>query len=437
MRSTRPMRSAAPLAPRATSDRTSEDDPLAWPQTFARRHAGEWCAVALLLVVPVATGADLWHQIGWDSDTGRLLFLALALVGMGAAAFYAAGRIAVRVTVAPRGIIAVRGPWRRELRWEEVARLLERTATVDRRPLRWLVAQAHDGRRVQVHEDLVADYARLRAVAIAAQQRWRALGGTAVDVSSEQSGAYGPLYLARELPGMAALFVAPALACAAVALYLWALLVPLRPLALALGVAALVLGAVGLRALLGRRSFAFDDGGVEAWSRLPAVRLDWHDLARVEHRRPWASQFIRLAGRMSDRLHALVAGRACWDGDAPWPRRAPEVLLLRGGGRHLALPLHRLRDPDAVVARIERGIQVARQTAHLPVAPTALSAHLATARSTARITTRLPAMPVPDGATPDGASDSPPDGDSLKLEADVSSSEGAGECSQGDNTRVG
>jgi hypothetical protein len=380
---------AAPVD-HATSgaDGEASADPLARAQVFRAGHAGDWGAAGLILAVPVATGADLWHQMGWASEAGRLLFLALALLGLGGAAFYVAARIAVRVVVAPEGIAAARGPWRNALAWHEIARLRERTEAVERQPVRWLVAEARDGRRLQVHEDVVGDYPLFRATVYAAHQRWRALGAVG---AADGSGAFGPIFLARETTGATGWLAGVALAAAGAVVYLWALLAPLRLVALALGVVALALGGCWLLARTRRRSFALDDAGIEAWSRLPIVRLDWHEITRVERRRARWRVGVRIGGWVSDRMHALVAGRADWTGDQPWPRRAPETLVLRGGGRRLALPLHRLREPEAVLARVTQGMEAARQ------ADQAAVERAARTRATARLPRASAATLTPGG----------------------------------------
>lgn len=372
-------------------------DPFARAQVFRARHVGDWCAAALFLAIPIATGVDLWSRLGWRSESGRLLFLALALLGVGAAALYYVARIAVRVLVTPEGIAALRGPWRHEMRWREVARLRERTETLDRHPVRWLVAEAHDGRRLQVREDLVEDYARLRAAVYGAQQRWRALDAAGAD----QSGTHEPLYVAQQTPAPAGAHIVAALLAMTVALYLWALLPALRIPALALGAGGAALLVARLLGMLRRRSFAFDDDGVEAWSRFPTIRLEWRDVSRRDQIRPRARLLSRAAVWVGERLQALLAGHSNWVAGAPWPRRAPVVLLLRGGGRRLALPLHRMRDPDAVLARVERGLWLAQTAvgdalAH-PDAPT----------RTPTTAARLPELPAP--ATP--TSDEQPSGE--------------------------
>src|SRR5258706_479445 len=145
---------------------------------FAPR-LGDWVLLGLLVVVLLGNGLVMWHQLGPANDhTGRAIFFGLALLCALWFALVYTFKLSVSVRIGPHGVGVVRGPWRTELAWSQVARLVERVQVESGQRFRWVVVFAQDGRSMQVREDMVIDYPRFRQEVWERFRLWRDHGGT-------------------------------------------------------------------------------------------------------------------------------------------------------------------------------------------------------------------------------------------------------------------
>jgi hypothetical protein len=337
------------------------------PRVYRSSHLGDWLVLALFAVMPLATGLDIWLQLGWSNVTGRAAFGGLFLVAVGLAWAIYAYRIAIRVLVSLDGLAIHHGPRRWYLPWEEVNRLLERSQARDDQRYRWVVLEARDGRRLQVREDRVDDYARFRADVYAAYQAWREQSDDP-DVRWTTWG--GGLLVEREVSSPARWLGYLAVAGLAPGLYL-RLLIPGAALP---GVLLLACGALaacaGAGAWLRRQTVAVDAHGIEAHHRLGSIRLEWDTISRTERKRhPLGPAAVALAAAL--RTASILLRRPNpWTGGSPWLPRVPEELILRGAGRQIHVRLDRLEHPDAVLAQVEFYLRAAQQRAAQAPRPT-------------------------------------------------------------------
>src|SRR5260221_6746763 len=145
---------------------------------FAPRMA-DWVLLGLLVVVLLGNGLVMWHQLGPANDhTGRAIFFGLALLCALWFALVYTFKLSVSVRIGPHGVGVVRGPWRTELAWSQVARLVERVQVESGQRFRWVVVFAQDGRSMQVREDMVIDFPRFRQEVWERFRLWRDHGGT-------------------------------------------------------------------------------------------------------------------------------------------------------------------------------------------------------------------------------------------------------------------
>ncbi len=339
-----------PPGPRKNASKTVrlEDQPL--PDREASFHtprAGDWLLLAVLVVALLAIGARVWSQLGWGDQIGRAIFFGLLLLAIYWAALIYTFKLSLAARVGPQGLAIVRGPWRVELRWSEITRLMERPQAVGGRRYRWVVALARDGRRIQVREDALLDYERFRREVYERYRMWRDHGGT-------WGATGGGPFVARESVAEGARWWAfIGLMIALPGLYL-ALLLPIAQVVgyalLALAILCLVMVA---RVFLLRRAYALDGRMIEARGLLERIQLARRDVSKVERTRHPASGAIlavvaagRLALRLAARGDSGIRGFA-------WSPRVPEYLTLRGGGRHARIRLHHLAQPEELLAWVE------------------------------------------------------------------------------------
>ncbi|HEU0026467.1 MAG TPA: hypothetical protein VFQ25_05065 [Ktedonobacterales bacterium] len=336
--------------PREGAPRTIrlEDQPLPDRESaFHTPRAGDWLLLAVLVVALVGIGGRVWSQLGFGDPVGRAIFFGLLLLAGFWFALVYTFKLSLSMRVGPQGLAIVRGPWRIELRWSEITRLMERPQTAGGRRYRWVVALARDGRRIQVREDALLDYERFRREVYQRYRMWRDHGGTWGATGS------GP-FTAREMATDEARWWAVAALLIALPGFYLALLLPATyPAGPALLALALVCLAMIAGVYLRRRSYAIDGRMIQARGMLERTQLAWRDVSKVERTRHPASGAIlaavavgRLALRLAARGDAGVRGFA-------WAPRVPEYLTLRGGGRQARIRLHRLSQPEELLAWIE------------------------------------------------------------------------------------
>ena len=317
-------------------------------RAFYGSRAGDITLLGLLSAILLGNGLYVWHRLGPANDqAGRAIFWGLAVLCAMWAIIVYTFKLSVCVRVGPHGVTVARGPWRTELAWANVGRLVERVQMDSGQRLRWVVALGRDGRQLQVREDMVLHYQAFRMEVYERYHLWRDHGGTwgttgggpyrATETSSTQaqwllilSGFIGlpGIYLWAEIP---------------VALWLGALLTGL----------ALVCAGFGVRALLGRQTYRVDARSIEVKRPGHSSSLMWRDVARVDRSRIASSGLVRAAisaGRFVVRIAARRDGRIQ---SFDWSPRVPEYLTLRGAGRQVRVRLHKLERPDEMLAWIE------------------------------------------------------------------------------------
>ncbi len=314
---------------------------------FHAPRAGDLALLGVLAAVLLGNGAWLWRQMGVNSEAGRAVFFGMLLLCIYWAALVYIFKLSLAVCVGPRGISVVRGPWSVEIRWSELTRLMERMQALDGRRYRWVVAIARDGRRISVREDAIGDYARFRREAYERYRLWRDHGGTWGATGS------GPFTAAEMVRDEARWWAFAAVMLALPGVYFALLLPETNPLGYALVVVALFCLVALTLAFLQRRSYTIDQRAVVSRSLLKRSRLTWGEVTKVERTRHPVGGII-LFGVALGRLALRLAAR----GDTgirsfAWSPRVPEYLTLRGGGRQARIRLHRLNQPDELLAWVE------------------------------------------------------------------------------------
>lgn len=329
--------------------------------SFYAPRGGDYAILGLVVATLLATGLLAWHQLaaqssgaGWHA--GRAIFFGFLLISLYWAAILYAFKLSVGIRLGPGGMSVLRGPWQTELRWREVARLVERTQMVDGQRLRWVVALARDGRRLQIREDMVGDYLGFRKEIYDRYRLWRDHGGTwgatgggpfvARETISTQVSWWGALAGLVILPGLYFLVLLPETGL-------------VGPLLLTAGI---ICAFLSLWALARRQTYRVDAKAI-ASSRLmgTTVHLPWREVARVDRsRHPWSGiiQTGIVVGRLGLKL-AMRNEKRMRSFD--WSPRIPEYLTLRGAGHQVRIKLHRLARPDELLAWVEFYERVGRR----------------------------------------------------------------------------
>ena len=337
-----------PLEDLALSDRES---------VFHAPRAGDVALLGVLVVVLLACGAWIWRQLGADSHAGRAFFFGLLLVSIYWCVLVYTLKLSLSVRVSPRGISVGRGPWRVEIRWIELTRLMERMQTLDGRRYRWVIAVARDNRRISIREDGIGDYARFRREIYDRYRVWRDHGGTWGATGS------GP-FVAREMVrDEAQWWTMGALMIALPGLYFTLLLPETNPLGYALLACALACVAMLARAFLLRQTYTIERPFIETRSALRRTRLTWGEIAKVERTRHPVGGIILSVVALGRFILRLASRSDTGIRSFAWSPRVPEYLILRGGGRQARIKLHRLMQPDELLAWIEFYDQVRRSSA--------------------------------------------------------------------------
>lgn len=332
---------------------------------FTTPRAGDVALLGVLVAVLLGNGVWIWRQLGADSHAGRAVFFGLLLLCVYWCAIVYTFKLSLSARLSPRSVSVVRGPWHVEIRWSELARLMERIQALDGRRYRWIIAIAHDGRRISVREDAIADYARFRREAYERYRVYRDHGGTWGATGS------GPFIARETIRDEARWWAIGALMVALLGLYFSLLLPETNPLGYALLAIAVICLVMLIRAFLLRQRYTIDRSAIEARTALRRTRLTWAEISKVERTRHPVGGVI-LASVALGRLILRLASR----GDSgirsfAWAPRVPEYLTLRGGGRQARVRLHHLMQPDELLAWIEFYDTVRRSASGARSRPTA------------------------------------------------------------------
>lgn len=328
---------------------------------FHTPRAGDWLLLLVLVIALVGIGLRVWAQLGWRDVTGRAVFAGLALVAIYWAAIIYIFKLSLALRVGPQGLAIVRGPWRTELRWSEITRLMERPQNIGGRRYRWVVALARDSRRIQVREDALLDYERFRREVYERYRMWRDHGGTwgatgggpfvARESVGEEMRWWTILGLLIALPGVYCSFLLPGAQLVGYVL---------------LAVAALCIIRV-IVAYLRRRVYSLDGKMIESRGLLQRAQLAWRDIVKVERAQSPAGGAIlalvavgRFTLRLVSRSDSGIRGFA-------WSPRVPEYMTLRGGGRQVRVRLHHLTHPEELAAWIDFYTGVRKSAASRPL----------------------------------------------------------------------
>lgn len=326
-------------------------------RAFYGPRTGDWLLLGLMVVILLGNGAYIWHQTGLGSHIGRAAFFGLLLLCLLWAALVYTFKLSVCVRVGPQGVSVVRGPWRTELPWRDVARLTERTQMDQGQRYHWLVVLARDGRKMQIRDDMVDDYARFRVEVYERYRLWRDHGGTWGTTGG------GPFTARETLAGQTFWAAVGAGALALPAIYFLVLLPETNPLGWILLLLAVACAAASGRGMLRRTTYTVDAKAIEARQKTSALKLAWRDVAKVERTRHAFGGVIQMAigvGRVALKLAARTDGRV---ESFDWAPRVPEYLTLRGGGHQVRVRLHRLERPDELLAWVEFYERVGRRVA--------------------------------------------------------------------------
>ena len=326
-------------------------------RAFYGPRSGDWLLLGLMVVILLGNGAYIWHQTGAGSHVGRAAFFGLLLLCLLWAALVYTFKLSVCVRVGPHGVSVVRGPWRTELPWREVARLTERTQLLQGQRYRWLVALARDGRKMQIRDDMVDDYARFRVEIYERYRLWRDHGGTWGTTGG------GPYTAKEALSGQTFWAAASAVTLALPAIYFLVLLPETDPVGWLLLVLAAVCALASGRGLLRRTTYTVDAKAIEARQKLSTLKLAWRDVAKVERTRIAFGGVILAGIRIGRFVLKLVTRTDKRVQTFEWVPRVPEYLTLRGVGHQVRVRLHRLERPDELLAWVEFYDRVGRRLA--------------------------------------------------------------------------
>lgn len=363
-------------------------------RVYRAPNGGDWLMVVLLVAILLANGFLVWHQLGQGNQVGRAVFFGFLLLAL----FWTVGvyvfKLSLSARVGPHGLSIVRGPWRTDLLWAEVARLAERTESEDGSRHRWVVAQTYDGRRLQVREDMVTDYQRFRLEIYERYRQWEEHGGTWGTAET------GPFTTADRIGTERTCWLLAAGALLLAGSY-FLLLVPGTLLA---GLALLLLGlgalGMGVRAMLERQRYVVGPRLI-ASSRpfRPALTLEWGEVARVDRSRHpfgWLMRVAILLGKGVLGLAARTDGRVRM---FSWSPGAPEYLTVRGAGRQIRIRLHRLERPDELLAWVEYYERQGRRPASQPRESQARERQGRESQARVRAATPSRPLPTPDDLT--------------------------------------
>ncbi|MFI5273061.1 MAG: hypothetical protein ACHQ4H_08530 [Ktedonobacterales bacterium] len=330
-------------------------------RVFRASHGSDWAVLALLVAGLTGCGLFAWYRLGPQNDhVGRAIFFGTLLVcAYWAAAVYTL-KLSLSVRVGSHGVSVVRGPWRTELPWREAARMTERAQVIGGERLRWVVLLAQDGRRLQIREDLVADYPRFRVEVFERYALWRDHGGTLGATGS------GPFTTRELLSGQVGWWLMAALVLLLPGLY-FALVLPETGLTGAgLMALAVVCALLSLRSLLRRHTFTIDAKAISARRPGRRTRLPWREVARIDRSRRRFNPVVALGIGVSRAAISVVTRTDPRVQIFDWRPRVPEYLTLRGGGHHMRIALHRLPRPDDLLAWIEFYESVGRKATREP-----------------------------------------------------------------------
>jgi len=325
-------------------------------------HGADWFWLGLFTIVVLGSGAYVWQQTGLDSEVGRAVFFAGVLLSILWAALIYTLKLSASVAVGPRGLSLVRGPWRTELTWAEVARLAERGQTTGGQHYRWLVAFAHDARELRIREDMIPDYGRFRLEVYQRYKLWQDHGGTWGATGG------GPFAVEEEVTSLVTWWLIAAGACLLPGLY-FVVLLPQSFFVLGISLVALatVSALLALGISLGRQTYTVDRRAVVACRTIGTRVLAWSEVTQVQRVRSRARLLARV-GILFVRAALALAARADSRVESfSWTPRVPEYLVLRAiGGRRIRMRLHRVARPDELLAWVEFYDRVARQGAERP-----------------------------------------------------------------------
>jgi hypothetical protein len=349
----------AQQAPAASSGEAQWQNPT---RVYRAAHRNDWLILAFFATLPLLTGLDIGHELGWSTRAGRLAMLLGLIIAVLWAGVYYALKIAVTVRVSAAELSVHQGPWQGAMPWREVARLSERARPGNLPGEHWIVAEATDRRRLTIPASSVSDYERFLRDVNATYADWRA--HTAQTLSA---GVRLDLPLvAAERPRSIAWQVASGLGIGALGLMVLALSRGWSWIGAALLAGGAAITYVAGRHHLATRTLRLDERGVEIRSRLGATALAWTAVTGVEQVRRRSTIIARSADTARDSALRLLLSTDRWTGGAPWPRPVPVELMIKGAGKRLRLRLDQVEAPEELVAHLEAWMRLAAEARAAP-----------------------------------------------------------------------
>ncbi|HEV2237481.1 MAG TPA: hypothetical protein VGR57_12535 [Ktedonobacterales bacterium] len=358
-------------------------------RTYRSPHGRDWLILAFFAALPIATGLDVAHELGWATQAGRLALLIAVTIGVAWAVTYFAFRIAIAVRVSETGLAVRRGPWHGAITWRDMRRLSERARAAGFAGERWIVAEAEDGRRLTIAAASLTDYEGFVADINAAFADWRAHAAELTQAAVQLDVPF--LAVERAQPSAWLLLSGVGIAAFGATFYViaraWS-----WPGAL-LAAFGLALFCLALRRGIGSRTLLLDTRGVALRGRFGASNLAWSSITGVERQRG-ASVPARATGRALAlaQFHLLALGK--WTDGKEWAPPEPIALVIKGAGRRIRLRLDRVAEPADLLAHLELHLRLAAQAR-------------AAAPPVRRVTQRLATMPRPAASQADGAAAPP------------------------------
>lgn len=318
-------------------------------------RAPDWLWLSIFALVVLGCGAWVWAQLGVDSAAGPAVFFGAALLALLWATLIYTFKLSVSVAVGPGGLSLTRGPWRTQLPWAEVGRLVERAKVSNGQRFRWLVALTRDGRELRIREDMVSSYERFRVEVYERYRLWEDHGGTWGTTFG------GPYSATDDVFNLMIWWLIGAGATLLPGLYFTLLIPSGLILGLTLIFCALLCLGMAVRTWLSRQTYTVDGQEVAARRPMSATTLPWSDVTRAERVRSPARLLYRIGILLGHALLLLAARADSRVESFAWAPRVPEFLLIRGMGRQVRVNLHRLARADELLAWVEFYEQVARQ----------------------------------------------------------------------------
>lgn len=320
-----------------------------------------WVVLLGLAGVFLTTGITIRQSLHQAHPVAADSALALAgAITLAWLALYYALRVSAHAVVSDEGLALVHGPLRHQIAWTELARLSEWTSLEEGYRSRWITIWSESGLRLQIRQDLVADYQRFRGDILARLEETHT-------VPDEVTNLQAPYHIREDRRSdlhtwwaiTAALALSGGLAIAFLHAILW------------LGVVLVTLGMFGLiRVILLyglHQQISIGQEGILLRRGFWKTRLNWEAIYALD--RQGSGERANLAdtfGRLALIILLRVDRRS---GVVPPLTRSAGVITIRGGsGQIIAIRERHYHHPGWIRARLRQEVERLRAEA-APLAP--------------------------------------------------------------------